>query len=285
MSKQKKEFDSDHMFSASKAYDNKKFIHSKEGRVIRLLSEYLYPEQRFKIRGISKLIIFFGSARTPSMEDYENHHRILTKKLSNPRQKNIDIIRDELRELESRKWLSEIYEDAVTLSEMITRWSMSLPKKNRFYICTGGGPGMMEAANKGARKANGLTAGFNISLPYEQKPNRFISPELNFEFHYFFMRKFWFVYFGQALIVFPGGFGTLDELMEILTLRQTNKVKRKLPILLYSSKFWKNVINLDYLVESKMINKSDLDLFTFADTPEDAFNFIVSNLKQIHKIR
>jgi uncharacterized protein (TIGR00730 family) len=268
-----------------KAYDNEEFMHSSDARVIRMLTEYLYPQQHFRKFGIKKLIIFFGSAR--SMSDvYWNQKLVrIENELSSAPLGEKGKSRRELKLHKLRKVITNDYEEAVELSRLITEWSLALPKKTRFHVCSGGGPGMMEAANKGANLAGGLSIGFNISLPFEQESNLYITPEHNFEFHYFFMRKFWFVYMGQALIVFPGGFGTLDELMEILTLRQTHKVTRQIPIILYSREFWNNVVNFQYLVDMGMISEEDLDLFSFADSPEEAFEIVKSQLINIHNIK
>ncbi len=165
-----------------------------------------------------------------------------------------------------------------TFAFLLTKWSQSLKAKGRFVVCTGGGPGIMEAANKGASLAGGRSIGLNIGLPLEQYPNKYISPKLNFEFHYFFMRKYWFMYLGKALVAFPGGFGTLDELMELLTLLQTKKIKKKMTVILYGKKFWEHVLNLTLLEEYGMIGKKDFELFRFADTPKEAFELLKNGL-------
>ncbi len=268
-----------------KAYDNKEFLHSRDARIIRILAEYLYPEQHFKKHKIKKLIIFFGSARSMSLNEWQKKLHLLENELTNTVDNDQRIIlKEKIRLHKMRKLITNDYEDAVELSRLITQWSLTLPKKDRFHVCSGGGPGMMEAANKGAKLAGGLSIGFNISLPFEQDSNLFITPEHNFEFHYFFMRKFWFVYKGQALIVFPGGFGTLDELMEILTLRQTQKVSRPIPIILYSREFWNNLINFQYLIDMGMISSNDINLFLYADKPNEAFEIIKNQLSEIHKL-
>lgn len=268
-----------------KAYDNKEFLHSRDARIIRILAEYLYPEQHFKKHRIKKLIIFFGSARSMSYDEWQKKLHFLENELNISTDSNKrEILKEEIKLHKMRKLITNDYEDAVELSRLITQWSLTLPKKDRFHVCSGGGPGMMEAANKGAKLAGGLSIGFNISLPFEQESNLFITPEHNFEFHYFFMRKFWFVYKGQALIVFPGGFGTLDELMEILTLRQTRKVTRQIPIILYSREFWDNLINFRYLVDMGMISADDLELFHYADSPNEAFEMVKTQLIKIHKL-
>ncbi|MBN1397980.1 MAG: TIGR00730 family Rossman fold protein [Bacteroidetes bacterium] len=176
--------------------------------------------------------------------------------------------------------MSKYYEDAVSLSRMITEWVKTLKQPYRFAICSGGGPGIMEAANKGAYLAKGRTIGFNVSLPFEQKPNPYISEQLDFEFHYFFMRKFWFVYLAKAFIMFPGGFGTMDELMEVLTLVQTQKLKKKVTILLYGKKFWSEILNFDAMLKNRVISREDLKLFEIVETPEEAFKYLVKELKK-----
>jgi len=262
-----------------KAYDNRVFIHSNEGRIIRIIAEYLYPEHHFKKHGIKKTIIFFGSARVRPSEEYEKEIDQLRQKLTEVSERDKTRIRKKIEELERiKEEVAPYYDQAYQLAKKIAQWSQNLPPKNRYYICTGGGPGIMEAANRGAFEAGMKTIGLNISLPFEQEPNRYISPGLNFEFHYFFMRKFWLVYPAQALIVFPGGYGTIDEMMEILTLRQTGKMKKPRLIILYSSEYWKKVINFDYLIEMGMISKNDTKIFNFADTPEEAFKIILNEL-------
>lgn len=270
-----------------KAYKNIEFLSSPNARVIRILSEYLEPQARFRRLGIKDTVVFFGSARVTSMADAKGklgdvraRIRIAERKKFNKRQMNR--LLGELREAESRVEMARYYEDAATLSAMLTRWSMKNSRKGaqRFVICSGGGPGIMQAANKGAVRAGGLSIGLNISLPHEQFPNPYISPELDFEFHYFFMRKFWFVYLAKALVVFPGGFGTLDELMEVLTLLQTGKIRKKMSVLIYGTSYWKKVINFDALVESGAIDRRDLEMVSFADDPDTAFKFLTKGIKK-----
>jgi uncharacterized protein (TIGR00730 family) len=263
---------------ARKAYDNKKFLHSRAGREIRILSEYSYPKEHFLQNAINRAIIFFGSARILSRETFDNHLVFLEEQLHKAKKNEQPKIIAEIETYRKREHMVQHYEDARELARLIAGWSNTLKKNKRFYICTGGGPGIMEAANKGAFEADAPNIGLNISLPFEQMPNQYISPNLNFEFHYFFMRKFWFVYLAQALIVFPGGFGTLDEMMEILTLKQTLKVTKPLPIYLYSKEYWSKVINFQYLVDCGMISKDDLDLFVFVDSPAKAFELIKTEL-------
>ena len=174
--------------------------------------------------------------------------------------------------------MTKIYEEAVELAGMVAEWGKSR-KNQQILVCTGGGPGMMEAANRGAAQVGAKNIGLNISLPFEQYPNNYITPDLNFEFHYFFMRKFWFTYYTKGIVAMPGGFGTLDEMMELLTLIQTRKVVKKIPIILYNEEFWKKLINFDFLVESGMISEQDLDLFVYKNTPKEAFDFLTKEIE------
>lgn len=269
---------------APKAYDNHKFLHSRDGRELRLLAEYLQPRRYFRKYKIKNSIIFFGSARSLPSAEYEKKLAELKTKLDNAAPEDKQKCLTDYDRMKFQKDISKAYDDAVKLSEMLSEWSKTLPKKKRFIICTGGGPGMMEAANRGAFNVDAPSIGLNISLPFEQFPNQFISPDLNFEFHYFFMRKFWFVNLAQAMVVFPGGFGTLDELMEILTLRQTHKTTKPMPILLYSEDYWKNVINFNFLAEKGMISFEDLNLFKFVSSPKEAFEILKTELTKIHDL-
>ena len=252
-----------------KAYKNLDFLNGREARTIRMLAEYAHPQQRFMEEKIQNTVVFFGSAR---IRDRETTSQALEES------KRGGDASDEARASE----MSRYYEDAVSLSRMLTEWSRELDPAHRFAVCSGGGPGIMEAANRGAFEAGGPSIGLNISLPFEQYANPYISEGLAFEFHYFFMRKYWFAYMAKALIVFPGGFGTLDEMMEVLTLVQTGKVDRPLPILVYGSDFWKEVIDFDALVEWGMISKEDLSLFHFSDTPADAFETLKTELHRYY---
>lgn len=269
---------------APKSYDNKEFLHSKDGRIVRLLTEYLYPEQYFNEHNINKTIVFYGSARTISTADYKKKMAALEEQKANLSGADLNEVNENIQRLERLKSMCRFYDEGVELAEMLGKWSLSLPEASRFFICTGGGPGMMEAANKGAYKAGLPNIGLNISLPFEQEPNRYITPELNFEFHYFFMRKFWFVFHTKAIVAMPGGLGTLDELMELLTLKQTKKVTKPMPIVLYNEEFWKKLVNFEYLVETGMMNQSDLDLFVYVNSPQEAFDYLTSSLKSIHKL-
>ncbi len=221
-----------------KASDDKEFINSKDARALRILAEYLEPRSRFDKHGVEDTIVFFGSARFK----------------------------------EGNRW----YEDARRLAFRLTEWSKALPSKDRrFVVCTGGGPGIMEAANRGASEAKGMTIGLGISLPHEQHDNPWLTRELGFHFHYFFMRKFWFTYLAKAMIIFPGGFGTLDELMEVLTLVQTRKMTKPLPIVLFGNEYWKEVINFDALVKHGTINAADVDLMYRSDSVDEAYEWLV----------
>lgn len=236
------------------AYFNQDFLESSEARTIRILSEYLQPLGQFRREKIHDTIVFFGSARICAgtcLPDGSLHP------------------------------LAAYYDDARELAKLVTQWSDSLPEAaRRFVVTTGGGPGIMEAANLGAHDAGGKSMGLNIGLPFEQTPNPYISPELNFEFHYFFMRKFWFAYLAKALVVFPGGFGTMDELFELLTLAQTRKLDKQLVIVLYGSKFWNEILNFEAFSRYGLISPEDLSLFSFADDPEQAMTILREGLTQ-----
>jgi uncharacterized protein (TIGR00730 family) len=264
---------------AEKAYKNLEFLNSPDARVIRLVSEFLEPASRFRHQNIKDTIVFFGSARMKSRRTVLQHLRELegkaklAKKPPRTLQKAIEAAQTELH-------MSRYYEDAVRLAKLLTQWSMRLYHQHRFVVCSGGGPGIMEAANKGAKLAGGKSIGLNISLPFEQSPNPFVTDDLNFEFHYFFMRKFWFVYLAKALVMFPGGFGTMDELFEVLTLLQTRKIKKKVTVVLYGKDYWQNMVKFDRLVELHMISPEDRKLLVFADTPQEAFEYLVKDLRR-----
>lgn len=264
---------------AVKAYKNLEFLNSPDARVIRLISEFLEPARRFKQQGIKDTIVFFGSARVKPRAEAVRCLKELTKKgEANPRksarlEKAVEVAKIDLQ-------MSKYYEDAVKLSRMLTKWSKGLNQHNRLVVTSGGGPGIMEAANKGARLAAGRSIGLNISLPFEQISNLYIPDELSFEFHYFFMRKLWFVYLSKALVMFPGGFGTFDELFEVLTLLQTHKLKKKVTVVLYGREHWEKTINFENLVRLRLISSEDLKLFKFADTPREAFDYLVRELRK-----
>ena len=266
-----------------KAYKNLKFLNSPDARALRILAEYLEPLSRFRKYQVVDTVVFFGSARTKPMKEAKAKLREIESKIKELESRGKPVpqsLLDEKSRAEIDVYMSRYYEDAVELARLITEWSASLGEANghRFVVCSGGGPGIMEAANKGAYKARGLSIGLNISLPYEQKPNQYITEELNFEFHYFFMRKFWFIYPAKALVIFPGGYGTLDELFEVLTLLQTRKIKKKMLVLIYGSEYWKKIVNFDAMVEYGVIDKDDLKLFKFVDTPIEAFEYLKNEL-------
>lgn len=261
-----------------KAYKNLEFLNSPDARTIRLIAEFIEPSNRFRRQNVRDTIVFFGSARTKSRRNAQKGLRILKAQAKKSKRVH-STLQKKIAEAEVDLEMSRYYEDAVQLAKLLTQWSKRLFHQNRFVVCSGGGPGIMEAANKGAKLAGGRSIGLNISLPFEQYPNPYITNELNFEFHYFFMRKFWFVYLGKALIAFPGGFGTLDELMEVLTLLQTQKLRKKITVLLYGSEFWKKIVNFDALIKSRVISVDDLKLFGYADTPKEAFEYLVKELR------
>ncbi len=260
-----------------KAYKNLEFLNSSYARPIRILSEFLEPQSRFRKEGIKDTVVFFGSARIISREQAKKHLeniRKIIKKQKHPGRSFQNRLQDALIDYE----MSGYYEAATKLTSKLTKWSRKLDKNIRFVVCSGGGPGIMEAANKGALQAKGKSIGLNISLPFEQDSNPYISKGLSFEFHYFFMRKFWFLYPAKALVMFPGGFGTLDEFMEVLTLVQTKKIKKNMTIILYGRKYWNQVLNFEAMVKYRTISRSDLKLFTYADTPQDAFDILKKGL-------
>jgi uncharacterized protein (TIGR00730 family) len=268
-------------FRSPLAYENKNFLDSPDGRILRIMSEYQEPLARFRRERIQDTVVFFGSARFTSLSDAESALALLEKPGS--RQLASPELQKEAKLKEAGVKMARYYEDARRLAYLMTQWSSQIPsKKHRFVVTTGGGPGIMEAANRGAHEAGGKTVGLNIALPFEQMPNPYISPELNFEFHYFFMRKLWFAYLAKALIVFPGGFGTFDEMFEILTLAQTEKLAKKIIVVLYGSEYWNRVINFDALVEAAVISPEDLNLFKVCDSPDDAFQYLRDGLTQYH---
>lgn len=259
-----------------KSYENADFLNGKDGRTLRILSEYLFPDQYLKKNHIYNTIVVFGSARSVSSVDYKLKMSDLEDKLK--RGIDIEKVNKEIEKYKRLAFTSKYYDETVRLVEMLTSWVKSLPTQKKFYICTGGGPGMMEAANRGAFNTGSQNIGYNIQLPFEQHPNKFITPELNFEFHYFFMRKFWFMYHAKAMIAMPGGFGTLDELFEMLTLQQTKVISKRIPIVLYGKEFWQSLIDFEFLAEIGMINHNDLDLVHYSDSPEEAFDYIKQEL-------
>lgn len=279
--------------SAPLAYENPEFLNGPDGRLIRIVSEFMEPLARFRREKIRDTVVFFGSARFRGRREADQALQLLantgSRQLapSHEQPATAPAIADgsasdlQLKRAVSSVQMARYYEDARRLAHMLTAWSLQLPAcEQRFVITSGGGPGIMEAANRGAHEAGGKTIGLNIKLPFEQFPNPWITPELNFEFHYFFMRKLWFAYLSKALVVFPGGFGTLDEMFEILTLAQTRKLAKKITVVIYGTEYWKRVFNLDTLVETGAISPKDIELVEFADTPEAAFEILKRGLTE-----
>jgi hypothetical protein len=281
--------------SAPLAYENPAFLNSPDGRIIRIMSEYSEPLARFRRERIRDTVVFFGSARFHALDEASHELELLENTGSRrpaPQQeqpaRSPEIEQGTASELSLRLAkaaveMARYYEDARRLAYLLTQWSKALKsRRHRFVVTSGGGPGIMEAANRGAYEAGGKTIGLNIRLPFEQYPNPYITPSLNFEFHYFFMRKYWFAYLAKGLVVFPGGFGTLDEMFEILTLAQTRKLAKSMTVVLYGSSYWNDVINLDVLVDKGTISPRDRDLFKTADTPESAFEILKEDLTLNH---
>ena len=277
------------------AYENHEFLNSPDGRMFRMMAEYSEPMARFRRQRIEDTVVFFGSARFRALDEANEALELLentgstkpappAEQPASPEEVESGEASDvKLMLAESAVEMARYYEDARKLAGMLTTWSKSLPgRRHRFVVTSGGGPGIMEAANRGAWEAGGKSIGLNIKLPFEQMPNPYITPELNFEFHYFFMRKYWFAYLAKALVVFPGGFGTLDEMFELLTLSQTHKLAKKITILIYGPDYWKNVINLNLLAEKGAIAMKDRDLFQYVDTPEEAFELLKAGLIEHH---
>jgi uncharacterized protein (TIGR00730 family) len=275
------------------AYENATFLNSADGRLIRIVSEYMEPLARFRREQIQDTVVFFGSARFRGREETDHALELLDNTGSSqpaPSHEQPasvpDIAAGKATNLQRKRAVAAVemahyYEDARRLAAMLTRWALKISAdRARFVVTSGGGPGIMEAANRGAWEAGGKTIGLNIRLPFEQAPNPYITPELNFEFHYFFMRKLWFAYLAKALVVFPGGFGTLDEMFEILTLVQTHKLAKNITVVIYGSEYWKKVFNLDALVDCGSIAPKDIELFQFADTPEEAFRLLQKGLTE-----
>jgi uncharacterized protein (TIGR00730 family) len=275
------------------AYENPAFLNGADGRLIRIMAEYLEPMARFRREQIQDTVVFFGSARFRPKAEADHELELLDNTGSSqpaPSQEQPasvpQIVEGTATVLQRKRAVAAVemaryYEDARRLSQMLTGWAKNIPsRRHRFVVTSGGGPGIMEAANRGAHEAGGKTIGLNIRLPFEQAPNPYITPSLNFEFHYFFMRKLWFAYLSKALVVFPGGFGTLDEMFEILTLAQTNKLAKKITVVIYGPDYWKKVFNLDALVDTGTISPKDIDLFQFADTPEQAFAMLRQGLTE-----
>ena len=258
------------------AYLDREFLDSDDARPIRILAEYLEPLGRFKAQNIQDTVVFFGSARIHSRE----HAEADLARLKGGEGADLDV--DRARGRKAVDW-SRYYEEARELAGLLTEWSLALGLPNhRFVVTSGGGPGIMEAANRGAKEAGGKTVGLNIKLPFEQGPNPYITPGLHFEFHYFFMRKFWFASLAKALVIFPGGFGTLDEMFEILTLMQTEKLDKKIQVILYGAEYWARILDFEPLLEWGAIDARDLRLLHRANTPQEAFQLLKAHLTAHH---
>src|SRR5437870_6526282 len=262
------------------AYLDAEFLESAEARPIRILSEYLEPLRRFKEQKVQDTVVFFGSARVDSRERAER--ALATLRARGVRDADEQAQMELTKTRKALEW-ARYYEEARELARLLTAWSLSLQSEHhRFVVTSGGGPGIMEAANRGAREAGGKTIGLNIRLPFEQGANPYITEGLHFEFHYFFMRKFWFAYLAKALVIFPGGFGTCDELFEILTLVQTDKLSKKIGVILYGSEYWDRVLDFGTMAEWGAIAEADLDLLHRADSPSDAFAHLQAHLIANH---
>ena len=256
-------------YRAIKAYKNEQFLNSPDARTLRILSEYIEPSTRFREFHVRDTIVFFGSARFIPQEEAEELVR------------QAEAGEGDLEQAQKQLEKSRYYEAARELASRLTTWSKGLEgTERRFVICSGGGPGIMEAANRGASEAKGENVGLNISLPFEQNDNRYITRRLTFEFHYFFMRKFWFSYLAKAMVIMPGGFGTLDEFMEVATLVQTEKIKSRLPIVLFGTEYWEKVLDFDALVDFGTISPGDIDLFFRTDSVDEAYEYLVRELTE-----
>ncbi|HTW58079.1 MAG TPA: TIGR00730 family Rossman fold protein [Terriglobales bacterium] len=266
--------------SAPVAYENEPFLTSPDGRILRMLAEYQEPLARFRREQIQDTVVFFGSARFHGRKQ-------ATKNLAAVEGSHAGIpaanLQEELKLAHANVHMARYYEDARKLAHMLTKWSITIPaRRHRFVVTTGGGPGIMEAANLGAHEAGGKSIGLNIQLPFEQYPNQYITPSLNFQFHYFFMRKFWFAYLAKGLVIFPGGFGTMDELFEILTLAQTDKLAKKILVIIYGTEYWNKIINFQAFVDAGSVSQKDLELFKIVDTPDEAFEYLRDGLTKYH---
>ena len=273
------------------AYENLEFLNSHDGRLLRMIAEFTEPLARFRHQNIQDTVVFFGSARFHGLDEANRELELLDNtgaakpapEAEQPARHDEETSELRRKRAEAAVEMARYYEDARTLAYKLTKWALTLKKKReRFVVTSGGGPGIMEGANRGAYEAGGKTIGLNIKLPFEQVPNPYVTPELNFEFHYFFMRKYWFAYLAKALVVFPGGFGTLDEMFELLTLAQTDKLAKKIKVILYGSSYWNAVLNLDVLIDKGAISPRDRDLFKMADTPDEAFALLQAGLTEHH---
>ncbi len=263
------------------AYKDPEFLDSEEARPLRILAEYLEPLRRFKAQNIQDTVVFFGSARVHSRQ---RASRAIANVRRRSTRRGPEYTAALKRSRKALEW-SRYYEDAREIAGRLARWSLSLESsRHRFVVCSGGGPGIMEAANRGAHEAGGKSVGFNIRLPFEQGANRYITKGLHFEFHYFFMRKFWFAYLAKALIVFPGGFGTLDEMFEIVTLSQTQKLDKEIGVFMYGREYWEQILDLEPLAEWGAVSREDLKLLKWVNTPDEAFEQLREHLIRHHLV-
>jgi uncharacterized protein (TIGR00730 family) len=259
------------------AYQNEKFLNSPDGRILRILAEYSEPLARFRREQIQDTVVFFGSARFHDRDAAQKDLSTVQGHSADDKQAA------DLKRAMAGVDMARYYEDARRMAYMLTQWSAQIPaRRRRFVVTTGGGPGIMEAANRGAHEAGGKSVGLNINLPFEQYANPYITPSLNFEFHYFFMRKFWFAYLAKGLVIFPGGFGTLDELFEILTLAQTQKLAKKILVAIYGGEYWNKIINFHAMADAGVIAAHDVDLFRIVNSPEEGFEFLRDGLTKYH---
>jgi len=263
------------------AFENTRFLRSPDARIIRILAEYLEPASRLRREGIRDTVVFFGSARILPKAEAEASLDLVRSEVATMAEPTPE---DHARVARAEKFLrlADYYTDATEVARLVTEWSKGLTGERHFVVCTGGGGGIMQAVNHGAALAGGRSIGLNITLPFEQGANEFITRRLIFDFHYFFMRKFWFVYLAKALVVFPGGFGTFDEMFEVLTLVQTKKPRKTMPIVLYGSEYWNDVVNFEKLVEWGTVSPGDMSLFKVCDTPKEAFDYIRMRLEELY---
>lgn len=257
------------------SYLNHRFLLTSPARPLRILSEYLYPLSVFQKHSVRDTIVFFGSARIKKPSEAKRRYKLVKNTL--PKES------PDYKRAKTEAKMSRYYEDARKLARKITEWSMNLETaERRFIVVSGGGPGIMQASNEGAHQAGGISIGLNIKLPFEQHVNPFVTRELDFQFSYFFMRKFWFMYLAKAMVIFPGGFGTLDELFELLTLLQTGKITKRIPIVLYGKKYWEKLLNFKFLVKQGMVAEKDLDLFFLTDSVAEAREYVTDQLTALY---
>jgi uncharacterized protein (TIGR00730 family) len=269
------------MTSDELAFLNREFLKSVAARPIRILAEYLEPAERMRRARIRDTIVFFGSARSLSPEEAERRMVDVREEIEHAGETTPEL-KAELSRAEYAVRMSRYYRDAMELARRLTEWTKSLTGNHHFIVCSGGSGGMMEAANRGAAMAGGKTVGLHIDLTTEEIVNPYVTPDLVFRFHYFFMRKFWFIYLAKALVILPGGFGTMDELFEVLTLIQTKKPRKTMPIVLFGEEFWNEIVNFDALLKWGMISASDLGLFLKTDSVDEAFNYLKKRLEELY---